>query len=110
MEWLSIALSIALPVVVAVAGWFFNRLVSRTDAMSSDVAKLTQKKAQIEARLAALEKTSLTRDDLRDVVEKALQKAVAPITQELRAISANGQQTRERLVRLEATYDARDGT
>ena len=109
MEWLTIVVSIALPVIVGVSGWFFQRVISRTDSIQLEVAQMIQKKVQLEARLSALEKTSLTRDDLRDVVEQALMRAVAPITTELKAISANGQETRERLVRLEATYHARDG-
>ena len=53
-----------------------------------------------DTRIDQLEKTSLTREDLRDVIEGALAKSTAPITVELKAITASSQQTRERLVRL----------
>ena len=107
VEWLSLGVTVILPLCMAVIGWIFNRIVHRIDSIDKRVTRMATSTTDVEARLVALEKTSLTRDDLRDVIETALAKSVDPITQELKAICASSQKTRERLVRLEATFEAR---
>lgn len=104
-EWLSIGVSIILPVAMAVVGWLFTRIVGRIDAIEKKVSDAFERDANQNARIESLEKNTLTREDLRDVMESALQKSTAPITTELKAISISSQETRERLVRLEASFE-----
>jgi len=96
---------------MAVIGWIFSRIVGRIDGLEKRVGSMNTSAAERDSkqdtRIDQLEKTSLTREDLRDVIETALAKSTAPITLELKAITVEGQKTRERLVRLEATLEAR---
>ena len=105
-EWVSIIVSVCLPVVVGVGGFFGSRLVNRIDALDRRVGEMATKAGQAQARIDQLERTSLTREALREVIDSALERAIGPITQELRAINTQSQDTRERIVRLEATQDA----
>ena len=66
-----------------------------------------ERDTQQDGRLESLEgRQALTREDLRDVLERQLAKATAPITRELEAIKVSSTDTRERLVKLEATVEA----
>ena len=111
VDWLTLAVSIVLPVSMAIVGWIVTRIVGRIDALETRVGSMdttaAERDSKQDARIDTLERTSLTREDLRDVIETALAKSTAPITLELKAISVEGQKTRERLVRLEATLEAR---
>ena len=109
IDWLAVVVSIVLPIVVGVGGWFGQRIVGRIDAterrVSEMASKASERDAKQDARLDALEKTSLTREDLREVLESSLSRAIGPITAELKAINSGHQETRERIIRLEASAE-----
>ena len=111
VDWLALIVSVVLPICMAVVGWLFTRIVGRIDTLEERVSAMGQAAAERDAKqdskIDGLEKTSLTREDLREVIEGALMKSVAPITMELKAITVQNQETRERLVRLETTVGAR---
>lgn len=103
IDWLAIVVSVVLPVVVGVGGWFGQRIIGRIDAAERRIAEMSNKASardtQQDGRLDNLEKTSLTKEAIREVLDAALQ----PLTQELKAISSSNQETRERIIRLEAS-------
>ena len=104
--WIEIVVSAGLTITVTVSGWMFSRIVSRIDKIEQRVIAMSERDSTQDARLVAIEKQTLTKDDLREVMDAALDKATAPITRELEAIKINSSQTRERLIKLEATYEA----
>lgn len=110
VDWLSLIVSIILPIAMGVVGWLFTRVVGRIDQIEKRISEMASKAAERDAkqdvRIESLEKNTLTREDIRDVMESALEKSTAPITVELKAISVSSQETRERLVRLEAQIEA----
>ena len=112
IDWLAVIVSIILPVVVGVGGWFGQRLVARIDSIDKRVSDMSTKASERDAiqdqQIDNLTRTSLTREDLREVLDSALQKAVSPITQELKAITTSNQETRERIIRLEAVSGRAD--
>lgn len=103
IDWLAIVVSVVLPIVVGVGGWFGQRIIGRIDAAERRIAEMSNKASardtQQDGRLDNLEKTSLTKEAIREVLDAALQ----PLTQELKAISSSHQETRERIIRLEAS-------
>ena len=110
MAWLELTVSAVLTITITVSGWMFSRIVNRIDKIEQRMSEMSssaaERDSQQDARINALEKQTLTKDDLREVMDAALDKATAPITQELQAIKINSDKTRERLIKLEATYEA----
>ena len=110
MEWAELIVGGVLSIAITVGGWMFSRIVSRIDKIEqrlSDMARqAAERDASQDARLDSLDKQGLTKDDLREVMDQALDKATAPITRELEAIKINSSKTRERLIKLEATFEA----
>ena len=71
--------------------------------------KLEDWRGEALATLAQIKESAITREQLADTLDQVLEKHAAPITSELRAIRADQvearrarQETRERLIRLEA--------
>ena len=112
IDWLAVIVSIVLPIVVGLGGWFGQRIIGRIDVTEQRVtemaSKASERDSKQDARLYNLERTSLTREDLREVLESSLQRAIGPITEELRAINSGHQETRERIIRLEASTGRSD--
>lgn len=108
IDWLAIVISVILPIVVGVGGWFGQRIVGRIDATERRIAEMSAKTSERDAkqdgRIDNLEKTSLTKEAIREVLDAAL----VPLTQELKAISSSNQETRERIIRLEASSGRND--
>ena len=91
-----------LSVAIALLWWNFKRVVSRLDGLEGfRMGAVTD--------LSRLKDAMLTGKDLQEAMESTLEKSLAPVTSELRAIRADqiearkeAQNTRERLIRLEA--------
>lgn len=105
-EMISITASTVLTVLFTAGGWFFTRAMKRIDAMEQSIIEGDKSSMELEGRLKSLETDKLTKGCLREVMDAALDKATSPITRELEAIKTSSTETRERLVRLEATFDA----
>ena len=103
--FLSMALSVVsglLTLLMSILWYQWRQAMGRID-------KLETWRGEALTTLAQIKESAITREQLADTLDQVLEKHAAPITSELRAIRADQvearrarQETRERLIRLEA--------
>ena len=102
-------LSMALSVVSGLLTLLMSILWYQWRQALDRISKLEIYKGEAMTTIAKLKESAITRDQLAETLDQVLEKHAAPITSELRAIRADQvearrarQETRERLIRLEA--------
>lgn len=102
-------LSMALTVVSGLLSLLGGLLWYQWRGALSRIERLGQAQGDLMAQVARLEEGAINKDQLVDLLDKTIEKHTRPLTSELKAIRADQvearkarQETRERLIRLEA--------